>query len=64
MMVGPSFFQTVRQQLDGLGATGSEDQKTSSGGTEASYHPKNTFHRVAPSCCSDSEIWQFDASRA
>jgi hypothetical protein len=63
MMVGPGYFETVRQQLDGLGARGSEDQKTSSGGTEASNHPKNIFHRVAPSCCSDSAIWQYGASR-
>jgi hypothetical protein len=48
MMVGPGYFQTVRQKLNGLRARGSEDQKTSSGGTEASNHPKNIFHRVAP----------------
>jgi hypothetical protein len=60
MMIGPGLFETVREQLYGLGAAGPKDQKTSSGGTEASNHPKNTFHRVAPS---DSAIWQYDASR-
>jgi hypothetical protein len=63
MMVGPGYFQTVCQKLNGLRARGSEDQKTSSGGTETSNHPKNIFHRVAPLICSDSAIWQYDASR-
>jgi hypothetical protein len=65
-MVGPGFFETVRQQLDGRRPLAVPYEKTGRRGTKSTHHPKNIFHYVAPSLCSDAiflDYLDYDAPR-
>jgi hypothetical protein len=55
-MVGPGFFETVRQQFDGRRPLAVPYEKTGRRGTKSTHHPKNIFHYVAPSLCSDADL--------
>jgi hypothetical protein len=47
-MIGPSLFQPVGEQFDGLGAFTSQDEKAGCRSAKSTYHPENTFHCVDP----------------
>jgi hypothetical protein len=52
VMVGPSLFETVREQFDGRGTPAVPYQKASCRCAKTAHHPKNILHCVAPYLCS------------
>jgi hypothetical protein len=49
VVIGPGLFQPVREEFDGGCPLATPDQKADRSRTESTHHPKNIFHRVAPS---------------
>ncbi len=46
MVIGPGVFEPMREQFDGLGAPGIQNQKASRRGTNSTDQAKKIFHCV------------------
>jgi hypothetical protein len=44
VVVGPSLFEPVCQQFNGLGAFASQDEKAGCRSAKSTHHPENIFH--------------------
>jgi hypothetical protein len=49
VVVRPGLFETMRQQFDRRPVAGAQDQKSGCRSAKSTNHPKNIFHRIAPS---------------
>jgi hypothetical protein len=47
-MIGPGFFEPVREQFHRLSTTSVQNQKACRRSAKSTYHPENSLHRVDP----------------